>query len=347
MTDQSYKVTNLPGPFIAETELDTEIGSTIITLTYQDQERSARNIVASIAPELGSNLFRFRVGEYDLIYSDRELLTHREFTGNFVLWPFPNRVRNKRYTYQGKHYSLEEVKRPEADANLVHGLVFDQPWQFEQPVVTQNSASVTTFIDMTPDSSFYSSYPFPSRLSLTYTLTQNTLTTSYRLHNTGTQTLPFGFALHPYFAMLSGPEETLLSVPAEAVMEADEYSLPTGRVFDLNKLMYAMYDLRSPIPVGHLKLDHVYTHVRRDIDTVIDYRKHRIQLIIATSDDFTHAVVFTPGGKPYFCVEHQTCSTDAINLHNQGPEMRQLAHLLEVAPGESATGTIHYTVRFE
>ncbi len=333
----------MPDKYTAETSFNSEINSTVITLTYHDSEHPSHNLTASIAPDLGSNLYRFRVGSHDLIYCDLELLKQRGFTGNFVLWPFPNRVRNRRYTYQGKQYSLEEVPRPEA--HLVHGLVFDQPWQYEQPVATSSSASVTTFIDMTPDHPYYRSYPFPSRLSLTYTLTDKELNITYHVQNKGTQTLPYGFGLHPYFSLLSGPEETLVSVPAEAIMEAKN-ELPTGRVFNLNELMYAMYDLRSSLPVKYLKLDHVYTNLRKNAPAIIDYKKQNIQLAITTSDDFTHAVLYTPEGEPYFCVEQQTCSTDAINFHNLGAEMQQLAHLLEVAPGETATGTVHYSVRF-
>jgi aldose 1-epimerase len=72
-----------------------------------------------------------------------------------------------------------------------------------------------------------------------------------------------------------------------------------------------------------------------------------MQLQISATDDFTHAVIFTLGGdEPSFCLEHQTCSTDAINLHNQGPERKEMAHLLEVRPGEMAQGALQYTVHF-
>ena len=38
---------------------------------------------------------------------------------------------------------------------------------------------------------------------------------------------------------------------------------PTGRIFDVNEVMYAMYDLREPVPVDFLKLDHVYTRLNK------------------------------------------------------------------------------------
>src|SRR5579859_297223 len=335
------------GPYSANISYDAVIGSTVIELVYEDKERPARNISVAITPDLGSNMFRFRVGEQDLIYCDEELLKRKDFTGNFVLWPFPNRVRDKRYTYQGREYSLETVQRQQGNYVLVHGLVFDRLWQYEQPVTGSDSVSVTTYVEMTPESPYYDTYPFESRLSLTYTLTKEGMRTIYYLQNTGTSDLPFGFALHPYFSRLSGEDDTLVSLPADEVMEADEELLPTGRVFDLDNIMYAMYDLRKPVPVGNLNLDHVYTGLHKNEGAVIEYRQQGMQLHISATEDFTHIVCYTPPGQPFFCIEHQTCSTDAINLHNQGPERRKMAHLLEVHPGEVGTGSIDYTVVFQ
>lgn len=332
--------------FTAKVELDQEIGSEIISLHYTDEQNPQHSLLVSIAPELGSNMFRFRVGTHDLIYCEKDLLQHKDFTGNFVLWPLPNRVRDKRYTYKGHDYSLADVKCPQGNEVLIHGLVFNRAWQYEEPIIKDDSASVTTYVEITPESPHYAAYPFASRLSLTYTLTKNGLTTTYQVHNKGQQTLPFGFALHPYFSLLSGPDETYVSIAANAVMEADNELLPTGRVLDVNTLMYAMFDLRQATPEERLKLDHVYTNVHEHAPAIIDYKKHKMQLQITATEDFTHVVIFAPGNTPFFCLEHQTCSTDAINLHNQGPELQKIAHLQEVEPGTSSNGSIHYQVKF-
>src|SRR5207247_437270 len=204
------------------------------------------------------------------------------YTGNFVLWPFPNRVRDKRYTYQGQMYSLEDVQRPGNDAALVHGLVFDRPWQYTQPVIGPDAVSVTTYVDVNNESPYYTGYPFDSRLSLTYTLSGTELTVTYEVHNKSSRALPFGFALHPYFSTFADKHDVFISIPAQAVMEAD----------------------------------------------------------------VTHVVIFTPEQVPYICIEYQTCSTDAINLHHQSPALREAAHLLEVQPGATYSGALRYTVVF-
>jgi len=332
--------------YTAEVSLDQALQTTTISLLSTDQSNNSRNILVCIAPEFGSNLFRFRVGEYDLMYTDQELLTKRDFTGMFVLWPFPNRVRDKRYTYQEQKYSLEDVHRPGGDATLVHGLVFDRPWQYTQPVIGSDAVSVTTYVDVNPDSPYYPDYPFESRLSLTYTLSGTELSVTYQVHNQSARTLPFGFALHPYFSTFADKHDVFLSIPAQAVMEEDDEMLPTGRIFDVNKVMYAMYDLREPVPVDYLKLDHVYTRLNKPALSIVDYKTLAMQLHISATDDFTHLVIFTPQQLHAICIEYQTCSTDAINLYHEGTALREEAHLLKVQPGATFSGALRYSIVF-
>ena len=335
-------------PYTAQVYFDWNLHSTVISLSYMDRQNPSRNIMVSIAPDLGSNMFRFRVGEYDIIYCDPNLLKQKDFTGNFVLWPLPNRLTDKRYVYQGQTYSLAELKRPRGNDVLIHGLVFDRPWQYDMPMSRQDSISVTTYIDITPESPFYQGYPFDSRLSLTYTLTIHSVTVSYNVQNNGSKDMPFGFALHPYFATLSGKGDTLVSLPANYVMEADDELLPTGRLLDVRGIMYAMFDLSEPVPIANLKLDHVYIGLRKNESAVIEYRKQAMRLRILASEEFTHIGIYTPPPEedgPFFCLENQTCSTDAINLHNRG--LQEMAHLLELRPGESSNGFIQYAIEYD
>jgi aldose 1-epimerase len=335
-------------PYTAHVDFDPSLHSTVISLSYEDKQNPSRNIMVSIAPDLGSNMFRFRAGQYDLIYSEPNLLKQKDFTGNFVLWPLPNRVTGKRYVYQGQAYSLVELKRPRGNDVLIHGLVFDRQWQYDMPVSRQDSISVTTYIDITPESPFYQAYPFDSRLSLTYSLTHQSVTVTYNVQNNGSKDMPFGFALHPYFSTLSGKEDTLVSIPANYVMEADDELLPTGRLLDVRGIMYGMFDLREPVKIANLKLDHVYTGLGKNESAVIEYRKQEMSLRIRASQEFTHMVIYTPHAEeepPFFCLENQTCSTDAINLHHRG--LQEIAHLLELHPGESSNGFIQYVIEYE
>jgi aldose 1-epimerase len=334
-------------PYTSQVDFDQNLQSTVISLFYKDGQNPLRNMMVSIATDLGSNLFRFRAGDYEIIYSDPNLLKQQDFTGNFVLWPLPNRVMDKRYVYKGQTYSLAELKRPGGNEVLIHGLVFDRPWQYDMPESQKDSIRVKTYIDITPESPFYQEYPFDSRLSLIYTLTKNSVTITYNVQNNGSKDMPFGFGLHPYFSTLSGKDETLVSIPAKYVMEADDELLPTGRLLDVRGIMYGMFDLREPVPLAHLKLDHVYTGLLEDKHAYIEYRKQAMRLRISSSQEFTHMVIYTApeDDASFFCLENQTCSTDAVNLHNRG--LQEMSHLLELRPGESSSGFIQYMIEYD
>lgn len=329
-------------PYSAEVVHDPDLNTAIIVLSYTDESDPARNLLACIAPDLGSNLYRLRVGEHELLNCDREKLKQRGHTGTFVLWPFPNRVRDKQYTYRGQHYTFEGVPRPQG--SLIHGLVFDRSWAYEPPVADQQGATATTFIEMNADEPYYSAFPFASRLTLTYTLTSAGVTVTYAVRNKGSQPLPYGFALHPYFQLLSGPEQTLVTLPACHLMEADQHLLPTGRLLDVNSVMYGMFNLSQPTPISHLKLDHVYTGLPAVNEALIEHRGQGLCIRVSASADFTHTVVYTLGDGPFFCLENQTCSTDAINLYQN--DRQDIAHLLEVQPGAEASGFIRYAIEY-
>lgn len=327
-------------PYAAVVTTDAELGTTIIALSYTDPHDPAHNLLACIAPGLGSNWYRLRAGQCELIHYEPEDLKQRGHTGAFVLWPFPNRVRDRQYTYHGEQYSFASIKR--VQGILIHGLVFDRSWSYTRPVADQQGASVTTTVEMDPASPYYETYPFASRLSLTYTLTRSGMTVAYSVQNTGKQSLPYGFGLHPYFTLPSGREQTLVTLSAAQVMEADATLLPTGRLLDVHTAMYAMFDLNQPVPVGHLKLDHVYTGLPASREALIEHRDLHLRVRITASEDFTHAVIYTPAQASYFCLENQTCSTDAINLSRRGKQ--DLAHILEVQPGEERAGYILYGI---
>jgi aldose 1-epimerase len=333
------------GQFNADVKFDRDLEATVVELEYVDSSDLARSMSVAIAPDLGSNMYQFRVGRFDVIHCDASLLRERAFTGNFVLWPFPNRMTNRRYVYQGVEYSLRDIKRPEDDEVLIHGLVFDQPWQHDSPKVLADSVAVTTWYDMTPDSPQFAAFPFESRLSLTYTLRSNGVRVEYGVRNLGSGTMPYGFALHPYFSAPGGGDNVSVTIPATTVMEADDKLLPTGRVLNVDSVMYAMFDLRQPRALGCLNLDHVYTGLLPGAPCAIAYKDQALRVNVSASAEFTHIVIYAPPGTPYFCLENQTCATDAINLHHGG--LQDLAHLLEVRPGDAQSGHIDYAVVFD
>ncbi|HUR49434.1 MAG TPA: aldose 1-epimerase [Acidimicrobiales bacterium] len=309
---------------------------------------SGRRLRAEIAPEFGSNLFRLRFGELDLLRCDLDLLRSRRWTGTPILWPVPNRVSGKRYRFGTKVVDLSRVERPEGNWPLIHGFVDDQPWQHETSRGDAATARARTWIEIAPCSTPFEYFPFPSRLTLEFTLHSGGLRVDYTVENLGGEALPFAFALHPYFALLDGGA-TQLAVPADAVMEADDDLLPTGRLVPVAD---AGCDLREPTSPASLALDHVFTDLHPGEHSRLIHPRSGVEIELVASGDFTHVVVYTlkAASDGFVCVENQTGSTDAINLHTRAvetedPALERAAHLLVVPPGGSHTGYVEYRVR--
>jgi aldose 1-epimerase len=308
----------------------------------------AGDVVAEVEPRYGSNLCVLRYRGDDLVRCDRELLRRGRWTGIPVLWPFPNRVRGKEYRFGRRTVSLASVVRPEGNWPLVHGLVDDLPWES----APSGGGRVRTWIDWLPSGSpaseRFTLYPFPSRLTLEVDVGGDGLRVSYRVDNLGEGDLPFAFALHPYFTLLDGARSEVL-VPADAVMEADEDLLPSGRLLPVDG---TGCDLRRPVAPARLQLDHVFTRLRPGAPCLVRHPARGIELVSRASDDFTHVVLYTmkAASEGFVCLENQTSSTDAVNLHARAVEtadaaLAEAAHLLVVPPGASHAGWIDYRVR--
>src|SRR5437016_4185547 len=88
---------------------------------------------AVIWPALGFNCLHWRMPHgkerLDLLYVDPGLFSNGRPTrsGIPVLFPFPNRIRAGRYTWDGKEYQLplDDPKQ----ANSIHGFAVRHPWR--------------------------------------------------------------------------------------------------------------------------------------------------------------------------------------------------------------------------
>jgi aldose 1-epimerase len=293
------------------------------------------SLEAWIVPSYGSNLARFSVGGKAIIDFDPALLAKHDYTGTPVLYPTPNRVRNGVVRWRGRDY--RQVKR--GTLILEHGLAHSEPWSCGEPVIEADGVRLETWLEFRPGSAVFEAFPFAHRLDLEFRLTGRGVTATYTIRNEGSEEVPFGFGLHPYFQKLAGENDTFVTLPADAVMDATSDLLPTGKLLEVGG---TIYDLRRPIAVGRLHLDHVFTSLRPGEHARIEYRGLGVTVTLEATPDFTHQVLYTPRGERFFCLENQTCSTDAHNLFDRG--FVHESGLKTVKPGETHRGSVMYSV---
>ncbi|HXG66077.1 MAG TPA: aldose 1-epimerase [Blastocatellia bacterium] len=274
--------------------------------------RQGADVWAEVAPALGNNCFVFHAGQPVL-----EPVTFEEFAarptsyGIPILFPFPNRIRDGVFVFNGQRYAVNPNR---------HGFVRDKSWR-----VTGTGASEQTgaYIQSSLDAADYADqilhqYPFPFRIGVTYRLKDGALGMSTAVQNTGENEMPCGFGIHPYFRR---PERGTLQAPAAKRWELED-SLPTGNIVDVA----GNYDLRQPKNIDELHLDDIFTDLQADSDgavrCVLDDQTNNMQTVVEFhKEEFPHLVLYTPPApRRAVCIEPYTCPTDAFNLRDQGIE---------------------------
>ncbi len=291
-------------------------------------ELQAGSHTARIAADLGANWYSWVVDGTELLAASD--IKSGRLTGTPVLFPTPNRVWNAAYQFDGKIVHQRKHGRP----HVLHGLVGNDPFAVEALTAQEDGAQAVLSIGITEGENL-ESYPWPCRLTMTYTLTEKGMCVAYRVENLGEETLPFGFAIHPFFALLGSRKDIQIQVPAPLVHVSSPEHFPTGEVFPVEG---TRFDLRTPQVVEGLVLDDVYFGMDAGKTASIHWTALGRKVELTATDDFDHMVVYTPADTPVVCLENQTCSTDAVNRHNAG--FVETAHLLTVAPGESFGGSI-------
>ncbi|HHX65428.1 MAG TPA: hypothetical protein GX702_11120 [Chloroflexi bacterium] len=306
----------------------------VVTLTCPGNSPEEQTS-ASFSPDIGNNLFSFAVGGTEYLFPAGNARGNLSLLGTPILYPTPNRVRNARMTFEGRVFEFE----PNNNGNFLHGLVRAIPWECDEPVASDDSISVTTRIRFEPGTEIYERFPIRNTLELVYTLRPKQISMTFTVRNEDdSERLPFGLAVHPFFQILGDRSQVRLLVPAEKWMEAENL-LPSGRLLDLED---GPADLRTPKALSELDLDDVFYGLNRSKPQVIYYDALGKKLTLTADDFYTHTVVFTPPAAPFFCVENQSCSTDAHNLHAAGHV--EAAHLAILNPGESHTSSIEFTL---
>ena len=108
-----------------------------------------------------------------------------------ALIPFPGRVRDGKYTFDGHAY---EMDRNDKDGpNAIHGFLRLAAWEVEGQ--TDNAVRFA----VTLDPAAHPGYPFALRASVTYVLLEEKgLTCALTIENTGTQAAPVAAGFHPF-----------------------------------------------------------------------------------------------------------------------------------------------------
>lgn len=203
-----------------------------------------------VVTEVGATLRRYSCAGREVVDgfpADR----HSTYGRGQVLAPWPNRLRDGRYSFGGADHQLP-LDEP-ARNNAIHGLVRWQSWACSE----RGPGRVTLNHTVHPRDG----YPFLVELTLVYALEATTgLTVTMEARNAGDGPCPFGAGFHPYLAAGPGGVDGLVvRCPAATRLVTDERAIPVGA----EDVAGTEMDFRAGRAVGTTALDTCFTDIVR------------------------------------------------------------------------------------
>jgi aldose 1-epimerase len=168
------------------------------------------------------------------------------------LIPWPNRLADGRYSFDGVEHQLALSEPP--THNAIHGLLRWRPWQAGEREA--NRVVMRTRLHPQPG------YPFALDVSIAYELSDGGLSVMTTAFNTGEIACPYGAGQHPYLSSGEGPvDECLLELPVDTRLLTDKQrQLPIGS----ETVEGSEFDFRVARRVGEIRMDAAFTDLRRE-----------------------------------------------------------------------------------
>src|SRR5215207_3109340 len=168
------------------------------------------------------------------------------------LVPWPNRLADGRYSFDGQEHQLA-LTEPQRH-NAIHGLLLWRPWR----VVDRGTKRLVMGARLHP----LPGYPFTLEVRIAYELNEDGLSVTTSAQNIGERACPYGNGHHPYLSPGDGLiDGCSLQLETETRIVTDpERQLPAGS----EPVRDTAFDFSEPRILGDIQIDHAFTGLARD-----------------------------------------------------------------------------------
>jgi aldose 1-epimerase len=201
-----------------------------------------------------------------------------------VLAPWPNRLEDGTYSYDGRE-GRAEIDEPDR-RNAIHGLVRWLPWTLD--IGTKDSIVLRRRLEAQP------AYPWDLDLQVAYTVSTQGLRVTTQATNRSSEPAPFGIGFHPYVTVgTERVDDADLTIPAEERLVMDERALPTGS----ERVSGTDLDFTDPRSIGPTRMDTAFTGLQRDAAGRTSIRLERPDgeraVEVWMDEDYRYVMVYT------------------------------------------------------
>lgn len=211
-----------------------------------------------------------------------------------ILFPFVNRIRDGKYTFDGVDYVLDcnEIDKN----NALHGLVYDKTFKYVDHKLTANYGSVTLQYTHNETSQ---GFPFQFDIQLTYTLSDENFSLAVHVVNTDKNPFPFTIGWHPYFVS-QNLDQSAINFDGDTKYVSDKQQIVCGT---------KALDVKMPYPLEGVKLDNGYPLKNNTICLLTP----EYGLKITSSSQENYLQLYTPNTPNIIAIEPMTGAADSFN----------------------------------
>ncbi|MWB99464.1 aldose 1-epimerase family protein [Agromyces seonyuensis] len=275
---------------------------------YELETSTASGELRATITQVAAGLRSFTVNGIDLVPAFPVDQPHFSGAG-IVLVPWPNRIRDGKWSDEGVEYQLA-ITEPKL-GNAIHGLLRYTEYQ----VLEREREMVTLGATVYPQLG----YPFHLRTAVRYELVADGIRVTHFLENLGAEEAPVAVGTHPFVTIGDVPGASLrLQLAAGSHIETDERLLPTAEV----PVAGTEWDFREPRGVDAIAFDDAFGEAIVDDD---DQVVHSLsapdgrRVSVKADADFGYVQVYAtrafPGreGDVTLAVEPMTAPAEAFN----------------------------------
>ena len=258
-------------------------------------------IRAVILPEKGATVISLSRDNREFLYRDPENLAspERPRCGIPFLFPIFGRLQDGKYTWDGREYAME-----------IHGFGHTSSWQ----VAAHTEDTLRLVLE--DSEATRSQYPFRFRVTLEFTVGEETLTIRQTYENRDNQPMPYNYGFHPYF-LTEKPENLRVETQADTFFDF----AVGGRAFGRGSVTLS-------VPEGAPETGAAFMVVRGP--TSVHNEAEGKRLTREFDDSFPTHVLWTQAGKKFVCVEPVNGSANGLNT----------GVYLTLQPGEKKTAFV-------
>ena len=239
------------------------------------------------------------------------------------LFPYPNRIADAKYSFEGNDYTLP-MNFPHEN-NAIHGLVYKRHFDV---IEHENGDIGCKFFIKYMIEEGTEGYPFKCMLEISYKLhIDKGFECTTKIMNMDDRHIPFGHGWHPYFLLGDSTIDDLwLQFPAEHKLEVDQRGIPTG-----SSEKYSKFNKLNQIKDTALDSCFLLENTDQPAEIILLDKTLGTGYTIWQQrgiNKYNYLQIYTPPARKSIAIEPMTC---APNVFNNGKGLISLSPLEQVS----------------